>query len=32
VEPARELAIVTAELAALRDHKTGTKDPGASQE
>ncbi len=26
VEPARELAIVTAELAALRDHKTGTKD------
>lgn len=29
VEPARELAIVTAELAALRDHKTGTKDRGA---
>ena len=29
VEPARELAVVTAELAALRDHKTGTKDPGA---
>ncbi len=29
VEPARELAIVTAELAALRRHKAGTKDPGA---
>src|SRR5580704_6410894 len=29
VEPARELAIVTGELAALRDHKTGTKDHGA---
>jgi tetratricopeptide (TPR) repeat protein len=29
VEPARELAIVTAELAALRDRKTETKDPGA---
>jgi DNA-binding SARP family transcriptional activator/tetratricopeptide (TPR) repeat protein len=30
VEPARELAIVTAELSALRDHKAaGTKDPGA---
>src|ERR1700728_4143874 len=26
VEPTRELAIVTGELAALRDHKTGTKD------
>jgi hypothetical protein len=30
VEPAQELAIVTAELSALRDHKAaGTKDPGA---
>jgi DNA-binding SARP family transcriptional activator/tetratricopeptide (TPR) repeat protein len=28
VEPARELAIVTAELAALRDQQTGSKDPG----
>jgi hypothetical protein len=29
VEPARELALVTAELSALRDRKAGTKDPGA---
>jgi DNA-binding SARP family transcriptional activator/tetratricopeptide (TPR) repeat protein len=28
VEPARELALVTAELSALRDHAAGTEDPG----